>query len=104
MRLRPARRPPCRRCSGPPAGWPTPSALAAIRPDLPLLIVSGQADPLAGGGDLVQLLGQRYRAAGIADVTVSVHDGARHEIFNETDRDATTAEVLAWLDARITRG
>lgn len=81
-----------------------PEELAAIRSDLPLLIVSGQADPLAGGGDLVQLLGQRYRAAGITDVTVSIHDGARHEIFNETDRDATTAEVIDWLDARLTRG
>ena len=79
-----------------------PEQLTAIRPDLPLLVVSGQADPLAGGGDLVQLLGQRYRAAGLSDVTVSVHDGARHEIFNETDRDATTAEVVAWLDTRIT--
>ncbi len=80
-----------------------PEQLTAIRPDLPLLLVSGQADPLAGGGDLVQLLGQRYRAAGLSDVTVSIRDGARHEIFNETDRDATTAEMLAWLDARITR-
>lgn len=79
-----------------------PEELRAIRPDLPLLIVSGQADPLAGGGDLVQLLGQRYRAAGITDVTVSIHDGARHEIFNETDRDATTAEVLDWLGPRLT--
>ena len=34
-------------------------------------------------------------------MTVSVHDGARHEIFNETDRDATTAEVVDWLRARV---
>lgn len=75
------------------------NALKRIRKDLPILIVSGSADPLAGGGDLVQLLGQRYRDAGVADVTVTVYDEARHEIFNETNRDAITADVIAWLDA-----
>lgn len=76
-----------------------PASLSGIRPDLPVLIVSGQADPLSGDGQLVQLLGQRYRDAGLSDVTVRVHPGARHEIFNETDRDAITAEVIDWLTA-----
>jgi alpha-beta hydrolase superfamily lysophospholipase len=76
-----------------------PTALAAIRPDLPLLIVSGSDDPLAGGGQLVQVLGQRYRDAGLADVTVTLYDGARHEILNETNRDEVTADIVAWLDA-----
>ncbi len=76
-----------------------PGALAAIRPDLPLLIVSGSDDPLAGGGQLVQVLGQRYRDAGLADVTVTLYDGARHEILNETNRDEVTADVVAWLRA-----
>lgn len=76
-----------------------PAALARIRKDLPILIASGSADPLAGGGELVQVLGQRYRDAGIADVTVTVYDEARHEIFNETNRDAITADVISWLDS-----
>lgn len=75
-----------------------PSALAAIRPDLPLLIASGSDDPLAAGG-LVDVLGQRYRDAGLVDVTVRLYDGARHEILNETNRDEVTADVVAWLDA-----
>jgi alpha-beta hydrolase superfamily lysophospholipase len=76
-----------------------PAALAGIRPDLPLLIASGSDDPLAGGGQLVEVLGQRYRDAGLADVTVTVYDGARHEILNETNRDEVTADVISWLDA-----
>jgi alpha-beta hydrolase superfamily lysophospholipase len=74
-----------------------PEELARIRRDLPLLIVSGRADPLAGGGELVGLLGRRYREAGVRDVTVSVYDDARHEVFNETNRDEITAEVVSWL-------
>lgn len=70
-----------------------------VRHDLPLLIVSGSDDPLAGGGALPELLGQRYREAGVEDVTVKVYPGARHEVFNETNRDEITAFVVAWLQA-----
>jgi alpha-beta hydrolase superfamily lysophospholipase len=30
-------------------------------------------------------------------VTVTVYDGARHEIFNEINRDQVTADVVNWL-------
>jgi alpha-beta hydrolase superfamily lysophospholipase len=76
-----------------------PDALAGIRADLPLLIVSGDADPLAAGGQLVELLGQRYRDAGLRDVTVRLHPQARHEVFNETNRDEVVAEVVDWVRA-----
>lgn len=78
-----------------------PTVLSAIPPGLPLLIVSGSDDPLAAGGQLVELLGQRYRDAGLVDVTVTVYDGARHEILNETNRDDVTHDVVAWLDAHL---
>lgn len=80
-----------------------PERLARIRADLPILVFSGDADPLAGGGPLVELVGSRYRDAGVADVTVILYPGARHEIFNETNRDEVTADLLAWLD-RVTAG
>ena len=76
-----------------------PARLAGIRRDLPVLIASGDADPLAGGGALIQLLGQRYRDAGLADVTVKLYPGGRHEILNETNRDEVTADIVAWLRA-----
>jgi alpha-beta hydrolase superfamily lysophospholipase len=76
-----------------------PARLAGIRRDLPVLIASGDADPLAGGGALIQLLGQRYRDAGLADVAVKLYAGGRHEILNETNRDEVTADIVAWLRA-----
>lgn len=78
-----------------------PAELGKIPSDLPILIASGSDDPLAGGGDLVQLLGQRYRDAGVADVTVTVYPGGRHEILNETNRDEVTADIVAWLTAHL---
>ncbi|MEQ6901896.1 alpha/beta hydrolase [Nocardioides sp. YIM 152588] len=76
-----------------------PAALAGIDGDLPILIASGSADPLSGGGQLVELLGQRYRDAGLADVTVTVYPEARHEVFNETNRDEVTTDVVGWIAA-----
>ncbi|WP_206537610.1 alpha/beta fold hydrolase [Ilumatobacter nonamiensis] len=78
-----------------------PTVLAGIRDDLPLLVTSGSADPLAGGGQLVELLGQRYRDAGVTDVTVTLYPGARHEILNETNRDEVTADIIAWLSDHV---
>lgn len=80
-----------------------PAVLAEIRSDLPVLITSGSDDPLAGGGELIELLAQRYRDAGVADVTVTLYPGARHEILNETNRDEVTADIIAWLSRQATR-
>ncbi len=75
-----------------------PQRLAAIRHDLPIYLLSGDADPLAGGGPLVQLVADRYRQAGVGDVTVDLYPQARHETFNETNRDEVTANLIGWLD------
>jgi alpha-beta hydrolase superfamily lysophospholipase len=72
--------------------------LAKIRDDLPIYLFSGTDDPLAGGGALIELVGDRYREAGVRDVTVQLYEGGRHETLNETNRDEVTADLLAWLD------
>ena len=61
----------------------------------------GDADPLAAGGALLEQLGQRYRDAGVADVTVKLYPAARHEILNETNRDEVTGDVVGWLRKRV---
>lgn len=75
-----------------------PDRLAAIRPDLPIYVISGEADPLSGAGALTQLVVDRYRAAGVTDVSVDIYAGGRHELFNETNRDEVTANLVVWLD------
>lgn len=77
-----------------------PTELAKIRADLPILLISGSDDPLSGSGQLTEMVGHRYREAGVADVTVTIYPGARHEVFNETNRDEVTADLIAWLSAR----
>lgn len=74
-----------------------PERLAGIRSDLPILLISGTADPIAGGGDAIELVAQRYRDAGVTDVEVILYPDARHEILNETNRDEVTQDVLEFL-------
>jgi alpha-beta hydrolase superfamily lysophospholipase len=78
-----------------------PQRLAGIRPDLPILLVSGTDDPLAGGGVAVEIVAQRYRDAGLRDVRATLYPGARHELLNETNRDEVTADIIAFLDRTV---
>lgn len=78
-----------------------PDRVAAIRDDLPILIVSGDADPLAQGGQAIEALAARYRGAGLRDVTVRLYPGGRHELLNETNRDEVTADIIAFLDRTV---
>ncbi|HEX6888718.1 MAG TPA: alpha/beta hydrolase [Candidatus Nanopelagicales bacterium] len=78
-----------------------PERLGGIRPDLPILLVSGTDDPIAGGGAAIELVAQRYRDAGVLDVEVHLYPGARHEVLNETNRDEVTADVIAFLDRTV---
>ena len=69
--------------------------------DIPVLIQIGSDDPL-GGPRSVELLARSYRRrAGLSDVTAIVYPGARHEVFNETNRDEVLADTLGWLRSRL---
>ena len=69
--------------------------------DLPVLIQVGGDDPL-GGEKSVTKLASAYRSrSGLTDVTVLVYPGARHEVYNETNRDEVIDALIGWLDAEL---
>jgi alpha-beta hydrolase superfamily lysophospholipase len=72
--------------------------VAAVRSDLPIHLVAGEHDPINGGGALVELVAERFRAGGLTDVTTVIYPGARHEILNETNRDEVVEEIAEWID------
>lgn len=78
-----------------------PAAEQRVPSDLPVLFITGEADPVSEGGTTVRELEARYRANGVKDVEARYYPKARHELLNETNRDAVSADVAAWLD-RIT--
>ncbi|GAY08146.1 alpha/beta fold hydrolase [Pseudonocardia sp. N23] len=68
----------------------------------PLLVLAGTADPVNAGLTVLEPLVERYRTAG-ADVTTHYYEDARHEVFNETNRDEVVADLLRWLGAVTAR-
>jgi alpha-beta hydrolase superfamily lysophospholipase len=74
-----------------------PAEVARMPHDLPVYVAVGSKDPVNGGLTLLWPLVDRYRAAGLGDVTVRVYDDARHEILNETNRADVIADLLQWL-------
>lgn len=75
--------------------------LAALPGNLPVLFISGDADPIGTQGKGVNTVAQQFRDAGVRDVTVRLYPGARHELFNETNRDEITAELIDWLNRHM---
>lgn len=75
--------------------------VAGVRRDLPILLVAGDKDPVGDGGKGPRTVAEQYSSVGIVDVTCTLYPGAHHEIFNETNRDEVTQDVIAWLDAHL---
>lgn len=77
------------------------SNLAQIDPGLPILVMGGECDPVSEGKRL-KSLAHALREAGCQHLQLNIYPQARHEVFNETNRDEVTADVLAWLQQALT--
>ncbi|GAA4396449.1 alpha/beta hydrolase [Fodinibacter luteus] len=75
--------------------------VARVRRDLPILLVAGDQDPVGDRGRGPREVAEQFSSVGVVDVTCTLYPGARHEIFNETNRDEVTADVIHWLDAHL---
>lgn len=76
------------------------SNLAQIDPGLPILVMGGECDPVSEGKRL-NSLANALCEAGCQHLQLNIYPQARHEVFNETNRDEVTADVLSWLDQAL---
>ena len=82
----------------------TDPRLAQVRRPLAIYVISGERDPVTGPSQaFTRALIESYEAAGLGPIEHRVYPGARHELFNETCRDQVEAELIAWLDATVSR-
>ena len=72
---------------------------ARIPNGLPIYVISGRRDPVGGNTRSVAQLLAAYREAGLDRVAHRFYADARHELFNETDRDEVTRDLISWLTA-----
>lgn len=65
----------------------------------PVLVIAGDHDPAAAMGAHATALANALRAADVS-VDLTLYEDARHELLNETNRDAVTADVIRWFQSR----
>ena len=75
--------------------------LKRIRKNLPIYILAGDADPVNQNLEALKPVAQRYRAAGVSNVTERYYDGGRHEMFNEINREQVMRDLLEWLQTAV---
>jgi len=74
-----------------------PDQVTRMPKELPMYVAVGSRDPVNGGLTLLWPLVDRYRSAGLSDVSVRVYDDGRHEILNETNRAEVIQDLIQWL-------
>lgn len=77
-----------------------PENTARIPKDLPLILLSGADDPVGNMSKGVLLVKRQLEEAGIRDISCKLYEDDRHEILNETDRDAVYRDILKWCESR----
>lgn len=68
---------------------------------LPVLVVSGDADPVGEYGTAVRKVYESYVSLGMNDVTLKLYPEFRHEILNEIGKEKVYGDILDWLDSHI---
>lgn len=71
--------------------------LTAMPKDLPVLMTSGQEDPVGAYGSHVKKIYEEYLSIGIKDVTLKMYEGFRHEILNEVEKQKVYEDIYKWI-------
>ncbi len=66
--------------------------------DLPILLMSGDMDPVGNYGRGITKVYKMMTKAGLCDVTMRLYNGARHELLNETSRKEIIEHTLDWME------
>jgi alpha-beta hydrolase superfamily lysophospholipase len=64
------------------------------------LVQVGEADPIGGEYSNKALVEAYRKNSGIQDIELFVYHDARHEIYNELNKDQITQDLIDWIDLR----
>ena len=73
--------------------------LENINKDLPILFISGKADPVGAYGRGVLKGYRMYKKAGLKNVKIKLYAQMRHEILNEIDKDKVYLDIYKFLES-----
>ena len=66
---------------------------------LPTLVMSGEDDPVGNYGKGVREVYDGLSSVGVMNLKLKLYEGARHELFNEINREEVFSDILEWLSS-----
>lgn len=87
-------------------GWKaasTPEHRGRIHKTLPIYIIAGSRDSVSDNTKQIVPMLAAFRAAGLQNVQHRFYPEARHELFNETNRDEVTRDLVEWVDGIVAK-
>lgn len=75
--------------------------ISMIPKNLPILILSGDKDPVGKNGKGVSQVFQSLKNIGIKDIQLSLYPDGRHEMLNETNRHEVYRDLINWMDHHL---
>jgi alpha-beta hydrolase superfamily lysophospholipase len=76
----------------------TPAHRGRVPKTLPIYVIAGSRDPVSGNTRQLEPWLRWYHADGFLELEHKFYPEARHELFNETNRDQVTAELIRWCN------
>lgn len=80
-----------------------PVQVRLVPADLPVLAISGEADPVGDWGAGPRTVAAQYREAGVRDVELILYPEGRHEPLNDTHAAQVREDVLCWAERHTSR-
>ncbi|EPD53251.1 hypothetical protein HMPREF1210_00982 [Paenisporosarcina sp. HGH0030] len=71
-----------------------------IPKQLPILMISGALDPVSQNGNQLWEVAEKYKKAGLTDITVVLIEGKRHELLNEINKEETFELIINWMEKK----
>ena len=78
-----------------------PQEIAGMPKELPLLVLSGEADPVGGYGRGVRQFVGLLKNHGITNIELKLYPEARHELLNELNKDQVMEDIAKWLRIQV---
>ena len=66
-----------------------------------MLLLSGTADPVGDYGRGVRKTYDSLKAAGMSRLQMKLYEGGRHELLNETNRNAVAEDIYKWIEETV---
>lgn len=76
-----------------------PEWYSAVPKELPVLLVSGDMDPVGNYSKGIREINDKLIQSGHTNVTMKLYKDGRHEILNELNRDEVYSDIRVWIES-----